>query len=70
MSGEEFKQQVKKLAKKNNVEYRLSNRGKGSHSTVCYGEKRTTVKHGEIQKGLLSTMCKQLGIDKKELLEA
>jgi hypothetical protein len=67
MDGKEFKKRVKKLARDNGVAYREENRGKGSHERVYYGPNFTTVKHGEIGPGLLGTMCKQLGIDKRDL---
>ena len=47
--------------------YREENRGKGSHERVYYGHKFTTVKHGEIGPGLLAAMCRQLGINKRDL---
>lgn len=67
MNGKDFKRAVRELAKRNGVSFREDNRGKGSHERVYYGDKFTTVKHGEIGSGLLSAMCRQLGIDKREL---
>lgn len=67
MDGTEFKKKLKKLARENGVEYKEENRGKGSHSRAYYGDKFTTVKHGEISKGLLAAMCKQLGVNKNDL---
>jgi hypothetical protein len=69
MDEKEFKKKVKKLAKKNDVEYQETRQGKGSHSRVYYGEVFTTVKQGEIGEGLLGAMCGQLGISKKDLRE-
>ena len=40
--------------------------GKGSHGTVHVGELHTTVPHGEIGRGLLAAMLKQLGIKKED----
>lgn len=41
--------------------------GKGSHGTVYFGARRTILKgHGEIGKGLLAKMLKDLDIDRKD----
>lgn len=67
MNGNEFRRKLRKLARKNGVEYREENRGRGSHERVYYGNTFTTVKHGEIGEGLLAEMCRQLGINKNDL---
>lgn len=67
MDGKEFKKRVRQLARDNGVAYWEENRGKGSHERIYYGSSFTTVKHGEIGPGLLGAMCKQLGIDKRDL---
>jgi len=67
MDGKEFKRAVRDLARRKGVAFREDNRGKGSHERVYYGDKFTTVKRGEIGPGLLAAMCRQLGIDKREL---
>jgi hypothetical protein len=67
MDDKDFKKRVKKLAKKNGYEYLETRQGKGSHCRVYYGEKFTTVKHGEIRIGLLLEMCRQLGITRDDL---
>jgi len=43
--------------------------GKGSHGTLYYGARKTTVKDRkrEIGTGLLDAMLKQLGLTKKDL---
>ena len=43
--------------------------GKGRHSTLKYGDRKTTIKdlRKEIGPGLLSKMLEQLGIDRNEL---
>lgn len=40
------------------------NRGKGSHGEVRLGRFRTTVKHGEIPRGALLNMLRDLNIDR------
>lgn len=67
MNGKQFKKAVRALAKRTGALYREENRGKGSHERVYYGHKFTTVKHGEIGPGLLAAMCRQLGINKRDL---
>ncbi len=69
MNGKEFKRRVKRLTKANGVEYQETRQGKGSHSRVYYGDSFTTVKNSEIGPGLLGAMCKQLGIEKEDLLD-
>jgi mRNA interferase HicA len=43
--------------------------GKGSHGRVCYGPACTTLKDlkKELGRGLLHEMCRDLGIDEKDL---
>ncbi len=47
----------------------VASHGKGSHSTLYYGDRFTMVKdlNKEIKEGLLVDMCRQLGIDKTDL---
>ena len=66
MNGDEFIRRVRKLAKKQGYHCDVTTQGKGSHRTHEYGDKRTTVKHGEIGKGLLSAMMRQLGLRKDD----
>jgi mRNA interferase HicA len=67
MNGKEFIRRVQKLGRAKGIAVTIDKaHGKGSHQTLFYGAGRTTVKHGEIGKGLLSAMLKQLGIDPKE----
>jgi mRNA interferase HicA len=67
LNGEQFKRAVRNFARQASLPYREDNRGKGSHSRIFLGERFTTVKHGEIGRGLLAQMCKQLGIRKEDL---
>ncbi len=67
MNGKEFIRRVKKLGRARGIAVLIDKaHGKGSHQTLFYGSGRTTVKHGEIGKGLLYDMLKQLCIDKRE----
>ncbi len=67
MNGKEFIRRAKKLGRAKGVAVLIDKaHGKGSHQTLFYGSGRTIVKHGEIGKGLLHDMLKQLGIDPHE----
>ncbi len=67
MKGREFVRRARRYARKTGEEIRFDQRrGKGSHGTLYLGNRHTMVKHGEISKGVLATMLKHLGIDRKE----
>jgi len=61
---------LKKIAKQRGerLEF-VKKHGKGSHGTICLGDKCTTMKDRkkEIGTGLLNAMLDQLGVDKSEL---
>jgi mRNA interferase HicA len=70
VNGEELLRKLRKLAKSKGVAFRFDpSHGKGSHGRVTFGSAFTTVKDlkKDIGKGLLSDLCKDLGIDPKEL---
>lgn len=70
VNGNELLKKIKKLAKKKNMRLELIKaHGKGSLSTLKYGDRKTTIKdlRKEIGPGLLSKMLEQLGIDRNEL---
>lgn len=69
LKGSEFVRKVRALAGKKaiRVEYKAE-RGKGSHGTLYYGDKRTTVRNlkDELKTGTLQAMLKQLGIERRD----
>jgi len=68
VTGDEFIRRVRRLGRKTETPVEVFKaHSKGSHRTLYYGDRRTTVKHGEIRMGLLHAMCKQLGIQPKDL---
>lgn len=70
MNAGEFLKKLRKLARDTNTPFEhVPGKGKGSHSTVYYGDRMTRLKsqNKEIGKGLLSAMCKQLGISPEDL---
>ena len=67
MNGREFTRRARRYARRTGQRFYLNTkRGKGSHVTLRIGERRTVVKYGEIQRGMLFSMLRQLGIDRKE----
>lgn len=70
VTGEEFVRKVKKVGRRNGVQVEfIAERGKGSHATLYYGARRTTVKHrkAELGSGLLHAMLGQLGLTLEDL---
>ena len=70
VDGREFIARVRKLARRNGIAVRFDRtRGKGSHGTLHYGDRRTVVKDRKkpLKTGTLLGMCKQLGIDPNDL---
>lgn len=70
MKGSEFLKKIKKLGRDKGIVVRLeSRRGKGSHSTLFYGERFTIIRNLKdgLKTGTYQAMIKQLGIDEKEL---
>ncbi len=64
MIGAEFVRRVRRLGRKTGTPVRFDQRkGKGSHGTLFYGDRLTTVKDRkkEIRSGLLRAMLRQLG---------
>ena len=72
MTGAEFIQQVRKIARTRQVSVQFDARhGKGSHGRLYYGERFTTVKDRkkEIGPGLLQKMLTDLGLRRDDLEE-
>lgn len=70
MNGKELLKLLRRLGKEKGLEVRVEkSHGKGSHSTLYYGDRRTILKDGrkEIGPGLLNAMLKDLGVDKGDL---
>ncbi len=70
MKGAEFIRKVQKLGKARDIAVVFDqHHGKGSHGTLYYGARKTTVKDrkNEIGPGLLSAMLEQLGLTRADL---
>ena len=65
MNGKEFLRRLRTYANTNSLDVELSpHQGKGGHQLVRLAGRPTTVKTGEIGKGLLAKMLKDLNIPK------
>ncbi|HSW93426.1 MAG TPA: type II toxin-antitoxin system HicA family toxin [Gammaproteobacteria bacterium] len=70
MKGSEFVKKIKTLGKEKGITVNfMEARGKGSHSTLVYGNRFTIIRNlkDELKTGTFNAMLKQLGINKKEL---
>ena len=70
MNGHEFQRLIERLGRERGVAVLFDQRhGKGSHGTLRYGDRKTTLKdrRKEIGPGLLIAMLKQLGLKKSDL---
>jgi mRNA interferase HicA len=72
MTGAELLRKIQKLARARGVPVSFDPRhGKGSHGTLRYGSRKTTVKdlRKEIGASLLGAMLDQLGLSRRDLEE-
>ena len=70
MTGAEFTRRVRKLGRQTGIHVEFRKRaGRGSHGTLYFGKRKTTVKDRkkEIGEGLYQAMLKQLGLKKTDL---
>jgi mRNA interferase HicA len=70
MKGSEFLRKLKILSKQKGIKVKLiEERGKGSHSTIEFGDRFTIIRNlkDELKTGTFNAMLKQLGISKNEL---
>jgi len=70
LKGSEFVRKVQKAAKAKGIAAEfVAERGKGSHGTLHFGEKRTTVPNlkNELKTGTFHAMLKQLGLTTSDL---
>ena len=70
MKGAEFIKKIRRLGKTRGVPVAFEKRhGKGSHGTLYYGTRKTTVKdrRKEVGPGLLGAMLEQLGLTRADL---
>jgi mRNA interferase HicA len=70
MTGNELIRKIRRLGRKRGVKVAfVPERGKGSHSTLYYGEKLTIVRNpkDELKTGTLHAMLTQLSLTLREL---
>lgn len=69
MNGFELERRLKRLGRHQGVTVRYEAHGKGSHGRIYFGTRFATLKdrRKEIGKGLLSAICRQLGIPPQDL---
>jgi hypothetical protein len=69
MNGFELERRLRRLGRHKGAPVRYEAHGKGSHGRVYFGDRFATLKdrRKEIGKGLLSAICRQLGISPEDL---
>lgn len=70
MNGRQFIAKVRKLGRSRGLTvYFVASKGRGSHGTLYFGGRKTTVKDRkkDIGKGLLAQMLRDIGIGPDEL---
>ena len=72
MTGNEFLRRIRRLGRERGIAvYYDAAHGKGSHGTLYYGSRRTTLKdpRAELGRGLLRRMLADLGLVSSDLNE-
>ena len=67
MNSREFIRRARRYAGKTGQAFRFDPvHGKGSHGRLHIGSRFTTVQRGELSRGMLAAMLRQLDIDREE----
>ena len=67
MTSREFIRRAREYASRTGQAFSFDpTHGKGSHGRVSVGSRFTTVRQGELKKGILAAMLRQLNIDRRE----
>ena len=67
MTSREFIRRARDYARKTGQSFRFDpTHGKGSHGRVYVGARFTTVQRGELTRGILAAMLRQLSINRRE----
>ena len=67
MDSGEFIRRARKYARRTGQDFHFDPaRGKGSHGRVYVGTRFTTLQRGELMRGVLATMLRQLNINRRE----
>jgi len=64
LNREQLIRELRKEAKARGLEFRFDKkRGKGSHGTIHFGDRKMTCPKGELKTGLVKAIKKQLGVE-------
>ena len=67
MTSREFIRRARRYARKAGIVFSFDPaHGKGSHGRLYVGSRFTTVKQGELSRGLVAAMLRQLEIDRED----
>lgn len=67
MTSREFLRRARRYARRSGLAFRFDPaHGKGSHGRMYVGSRFTTLKHGELSKGVLAAILRQLNIDRRD----
>ena len=67
MTSREFIRRARDYARKTGQSFHFDpTHGKGSHGRAYVGARFTTVQRGELTRGILAAMLRQLSIDRRE----
>ena len=67
MTSREFIRRARRYARNTGQDFRFDPaRGKGSHGRLHVGSRFTTIKQGQLSKGLQAAMLRQLNIQRKD----
>ncbi len=67
MTSREFIRRARRYARTSGQAFRFDPaHGKGSHGRLYVGPRFTTVKQGELSRGLVAAMLRQLNINRKD----
>ena len=68
MTRDQLVRQLKTLSRKRCVKHSVEKkRGKGSHITIYFGDRKAVVPKGELKKGTLHAIFKQLNLKQDDL---
>lgn len=67
MTSREFVRRARRYARRTGQDFRFDPaHGKGSHGRIYLGSGFTTLKKGDLSRGLVAAMLRQLEIDRKD----
>ena len=68
MTRDELVRRLRRVARARGVAFDVdTGRGKGSHAVIRLGDRRAVVPRGELKRGTLRGILRQLGVDEEAL---